>query len=157
MTEKRKRLFLSYQYQFNYPCKDIFQLLCPVREDDWIPGWREQRKLIYTESGVAELGCVFITTNQPHLMGPATWVNNVYKPFEEIQYSAVNEHIVYQIGAELKPLGSGCDVRMTRRWTALTEDAEHFLGKMETAVLQKPPDLFSMINNFLETERMRPT
>jgi hypothetical protein len=157
MMEKRKRLFLSYRHQFKSPCKEIFQLLCPVREDDWIPGWREQRRLVYSESGLAELGCVFITTGQPHLMGPATWVNNVYKPFEEIQYSAVNEHLVYQIGFELKSFDSGCDVVMTRRWTALTQDAENFLGKMESAVLQKPPDLFSLMDHFLATGKMRQT
>jgi hypothetical protein len=37
----------------------VFRLLCPVREADWIPGWHYQ--LIYSESGVAELGCVFTT------------------------------------------------------------------------------------------------
>ena len=40
----------------------VFPLLCPVREADWIPGWRYE--LIYSESGVAELGCVF-TTQDP--------------------------------------------------------------------------------------------
>jgi len=30
-----------------------------VREADWIPGWRYQ--LIYSDSGVAELGCIFTT------------------------------------------------------------------------------------------------
>ena len=157
MMEKGKRRFLSYQFQFKYPCKEVFQLLCPVREDDWIPGWRDQRKLVYTESGFAELGCVFITTGQPHLMGPATWVNNVYKPFEEIQYSAVNEHLVYQIGFQIKAIDGGCDVVMTRRWTALTEDAKNFLGKMESAMLQKPPDLFLLLDHFLATGKMRQT
>jgi len=40
----------------------VFPLLCPVREADWIPGWRYE--LIYSESGVAELGCIF-TTQDP--------------------------------------------------------------------------------------------
>ncbi len=157
MTEERKRLFLSYQCQFKYPCKDVFQLLCPVREDDWIPGWREQRRIVYTESGFAELGCVFTTTGQHHLMGRATWVNNIYKPFEEIQYSAVNEHLVYQIHFNLKSLDRGCHVVMTRRWTALTEEAGQFLAKMQNAALQKTPDLFSLMDEFLATKQKRPT
>lgn len=40
----------------------VFPLLCPVREADWIPGWRYE--LIYSDSGVAELGCIF-TTQDP--------------------------------------------------------------------------------------------
>jgi hypothetical protein len=39
----------------------VFPLLCPVREAEWVPGWRY--RLIYSESGVAEVGCVFTTPN----------------------------------------------------------------------------------------------
>lgn len=39
----------------------VFPLLCPVREADWIPGWRYS--LIYSDSGFAELGCIFTTGN----------------------------------------------------------------------------------------------
>ena len=35
----------------------LFPLLCPVREADWLPGWEYQ--LLYSESGLAEWGCVF--------------------------------------------------------------------------------------------------
>ncbi|HXJ86393.1 MAG TPA: hypothetical protein VMS18_06225 [Candidatus Binatia bacterium] len=41
----------------------VFPLLCPVREADWIPGWKH--KLIYSDSGVAELGCIFTTQDLP--------------------------------------------------------------------------------------------
>ncbi len=41
----------------------VFPLLCPVREADWIPGWRYQ--LIRSNSGVAELGCIFTTPDPP--------------------------------------------------------------------------------------------
>lgn len=37
----------------------VFPLLCPVREADWIPTWRYNP--IYSEAGVAELGCIFTT------------------------------------------------------------------------------------------------
>jgi hypothetical protein len=40
----------------------VFPLLCPVREADWIPWWRY--KLIYSDSGVAELGCIFTTQDR---------------------------------------------------------------------------------------------
>ena len=36
-------------------------MLCPVREADWIDGW--QYKMIYSDSGLAEKGCVFSTPN----------------------------------------------------------------------------------------------
>jgi hypothetical protein len=52
----------------------VFPLLCPVRESDWVPGW--EYRLIYSQSGVAELGSVFTTPNE---RGPETvWVVTEY-------------------------------------------------------------------------------
>lgn len=54
----------------------VFPLLCPVREAEWVPGW--QYRLIYSQSGVAELGCVFTTPNE---YGSETvWVVTEYDP-----------------------------------------------------------------------------
>ncbi len=55
---------VTHEYTQTNPAapEKVFPLLCPVREADWIPGWRYQ--LIYSDSGVAELGCVF-TTEDP--------------------------------------------------------------------------------------------
>lgn len=55
---------VAHEYTQTNPAapEKVFPLLCPVREADWIPGWRY--KLIYSDSGVAELGCVF-TTQDP--------------------------------------------------------------------------------------------
>lgn len=38
---------------------EIFPLLCPVREADWIDGW--EYELIHSHSGYAEQDCVFTT------------------------------------------------------------------------------------------------
>jgi hypothetical protein len=59
----------------------VFPLLCPVREDDWLPGWKY--RLIYSDSGVAELGCVFTTPNPPGSAAGApasetTWIVTDY-------------------------------------------------------------------------------
>ena len=71
----------------------VFPLLCPVREADWIPGWRH--KLIYSESGVAELGCVFTTEDRViesekyssqsitrDAISTTTWICTEYNPSE---------------------------------------------------------------------------
>jgi hypothetical protein len=69
----------------------VFPLLCPVREADWIPGWHYQ--LVYSDSGVAELGCVFTTEDplveaakysssspQRDTASPTTWICVDYDP-----------------------------------------------------------------------------
>ncbi len=39
--------------------EDIFPLLCPVREKDWLEGW--EYKMIHSRSGLIEQDCVFST------------------------------------------------------------------------------------------------
>ncbi len=36
------------------PPEQVFPLLCPVREADWVPDWRY--RMIYSRTGVAEEG-----------------------------------------------------------------------------------------------------
>ena len=50
---------------------DVFPLLCPSREADWIPGW--DAELVFTESGYAEKDCVF-RTDPDGTVGPGVWV-----------------------------------------------------------------------------------
>ncbi len=40
----------------------IFPLLCPVREEEWVPGWAEAYELVYSQSGFNEEGCIFRTS-----------------------------------------------------------------------------------------------
>jgi hypothetical protein len=157
MASRRKRLTTSQKQFFPFPCDDVFKLPCPVREDEWLPGWRDIRELVYTESGFAELGCVFRTKAMPHLMGPATWVNGLFEPFSRIQYSALNENLVYQIRFDLAPVVGGCDVTLSRTWTALTGSAEEFLGGMERTLSLNPPHLFALMQYYLSTGKMRPS
>ena len=70
----------------NQSCRarESIPLLCPVREADWLPGWKY--RLIYSDSGVAELGCVFTTPNPPGSAAPdrasaeTTWIVTDYDP-----------------------------------------------------------------------------
>jgi hypothetical protein len=71
-----KRVSHEYTQLNDAPPESVFPLLCPVREVDWVPGW--QYRLIYSESGLAEDGCVFSTPNEA---GPETlWMVTHYDP-----------------------------------------------------------------------------
>jgi len=54
---------------------EVFPLLCPVREADWIDGW--DPLVVITESGVAEPDCVFVTPAVPH---DAIWYITRHEP-----------------------------------------------------------------------------
>jgi hypothetical protein len=57
LTFKAKRVTRTYTQKITAPPDLVFPLLCPVREAEWLDGWRYE--LIYSESGYAEEGCVF--------------------------------------------------------------------------------------------------
>jgi len=53
------RLVRSYTQHIDATPDQVFPLLCPVREAEWLDGWTYE--LIDSVSGVAEEGCVFRT------------------------------------------------------------------------------------------------
>lgn len=68
-----RRLKRHYMQTLHGRKSEIFQLLCPVREKEWLKGW--DYNMIYSESGFAEKGCVFETDND---FGSYQWVMTKY-------------------------------------------------------------------------------
>jgi hypothetical protein len=62
--------------------EELFPLLCPVREYEWIPDWR--CRMVYSGSGVAEKDAVFTTVERP--FGNVLWTCAVYEPPRRIEY-----------------------------------------------------------------------
>src|SRR5271170_7576269 len=86
-----KRVTHEYTQNNVAPPEKVFPLLCPVREADWVPGW--EYRLIYSKSGVAEDGCVFITPNEDGT--ETTWVVTDYDPASfRIAFAWVNPRLV---------------------------------------------------------------
>jgi hypothetical protein len=86
-----KRVTHQYTQHNVAPPEKVFPLLCPVLEATWVPGW--QYRLIYSESGVAEMGCVFITPNEAGR--ETTWMVTEYDPASlRIGFAWVNPGLV---------------------------------------------------------------
>ncbi len=49
----------TYEQTINADPSRVFNLLCPVREADWLDGW--EYSLLHSGSGLAEEGCVFLS------------------------------------------------------------------------------------------------
>ena len=58
-----RRVKHSYTQIINGTREQVFPLLCPVREADWLPGWATD--WVISESGVAEANCMFQTPPRP--------------------------------------------------------------------------------------------
>jgi len=60
---KPRRIKHSFTQSIKGTPEQVFPLLCPVRETDWIPGWTTD--WVISNSGVAELDCIFQTPPRP--------------------------------------------------------------------------------------------
>jgi len=56
---KANHVTRSYEQTINADPSRVFELLCPVKEAEWLDGW--DYTLLHSESGLAEEGCVFLS------------------------------------------------------------------------------------------------
>ena len=59
---KAKHITRSYEQTINADPARVFDLLCPVKEAEWLDGW--DYTLLHSESGLAEEGCVFLSRQE---------------------------------------------------------------------------------------------
>jgi hypothetical protein len=92
----------TYTQQLEGTPGQVFPLLCPVREYEWVNGW--DPGLVVTESGAAELDCIFTTGDGDQ---QAVWVVTRYEPPGFIEFVKINPHeMVGRISIVLRPDGS---------------------------------------------------
>ena len=107
--------------QFNTaPPNEVFPLLCPVREKDWIDGW--EYKMIFSNSGLIEKGCIFSTPN--HGQKQTIWYVTEYdKENYKIEFVRVTpDEEVVKINIHLMDNGNGTtSTNITYQYTALSE------------------------------------
>ncbi|MFZ5967335.1 MAG: hypothetical protein ACOYVK_09195 [Bacillota bacterium] len=98
MNNKKKRI-QTYQQTLAGTKEEIFPLLCPVREKEWLSGW--DYNMIYSESGYAEKGCMFETDND---YGSYRWIITKHdRDNFEIQFvKTIEENMVVIIDIDLE-------------------------------------------------------
>lgn len=147
---KRNRSIKSYTMNLHGRPDDIFPLLCPVREYDWIQPW--QCEMVYTDSGRAESDCVF-KTNFPEDGPEDTWVISRYEPPEYIEFVRINpiRSIRYSIG-----LTQQDDENTQAIWkqviTGLNPEGDIFVTGFTDETYRKEMSMLQkMLNHFLKT------
>lgn len=118
MKDMRKRVVCEYEHYLEAKCDEVFPLLCPVREYEWIPQWTCD--MVFTESGIAELGCVF-ATDYGDQFGRETWVVFCYTPAEKIGFVRTGKHRTTRYEIFLASLGEGTIIRWQQEITALDD------------------------------------
>lgn len=108
-----------YQTQLNSTPEEVFPLLCPVREFEWIPQW--QCEMIYSRSGVAELGCVF-STDFKDSFGREVWCVSHFEPDRRIGFVRIGRLRSTRYVIELKSQENGSLISWRQEITSLSDD-----------------------------------
>jgi len=134
----------------------VFPLLCPVREHDWIPTWCAQ--IVHSHSGFAELDCVFITQSPSE--GQRTWVCTRFEPSHAIEYTVFSTlgHVMH-LSIALEAQGeAGTNVSWSRRFIAVNDEGEAWIeaispqGMAEaTGILAKLLDYYLVNGSMLRS------
>ena len=149
----RPRIVLSYTMKAAGTPEQVFPLLCPVREYEWIEIW--DCTLVHSLSGIAELGCIFIT-DFPQEGSEETWVVSRYEPPKLIEFIRVNPSRVIHHTIHLAAEGAGqSSWTWTQTITALNDEGEAWIsGLTDTDHAEKMKMFEKMLNHFLSTGTM---
>jgi uncharacterized protein YndB with AHSA1/START domain len=130
------------------PPAQVFPLLCPVREHDWIEGWSAQ--IVFSRSGVAEAGCVFRT-------GSVTCVVHDYVPPQRIGFTLFEaERWVELLVIDLLPIDEGTRMTWVREATALSVEGATALDARFLAYPDRHRWLERALAHYLATGRRIP-
>ena len=144
-----KRITREFETELPAKPEDVFPLLCPVKEYDWIPEWRCE--MLYSESGVAELGCVF-TTDFGDSYGLETWVVSNYEPAIRICFVRTGRMRTTRYEILLKSHGDGSIIIWRQEITGMNRQGDKLIeGYTEDAFRAIMEPLNSLLKHFLQT------
>ena len=105
--------------------EEVFPLLCPVREADWIHGW--DPILVVSESGVAESDCVFTTAATPT---DSVWYITRHEPWNGIveMLKITPTVTACRLTIHVRRVASGSEAQVTYSHTSLGPDGDAFVA-----------------------------
>lgn len=131
--------------------EQVFPLLCPAREHDWLPGW--DARIIHSESGVAERGAVFVTQ---HDDTEVIWLIAEHRPASHLRFVRWHrDEMLVDLELDLsspQPDRTWLDIRYT--WTAISPIGTQRLAAMTDVQWQAQMGAWERhLNAYLQTGR----
>jgi hypothetical protein len=109
--------------------EQVFPLLCPVREADWIEGW--DPRLVVSDSGLAERDCVFVTDSSSE---EAIWYITRHEPergfveMVKITPQVTACRLTIQLRAAEVDGQAGCEATVSYSHTSLGPEGDAFVA-----------------------------
>jgi hypothetical protein len=146
-----KRKVQCYERVFTASPAELFPLLCPAREADWIPGWTSD--LVYTTTGYVQPDCIF-TTDTDNPLGEGTWVIYAHVPNECLELVKISSDLVLQMRIAISSgPGGGTRGRWALTATSLTPQG----GEVVDAMPDQDPAFLALLDaldHYLMTGRL---
>jgi hypothetical protein len=154
MGFKGKQKTFKYKQINSGKPQDVFPLLCPVRERDWLDGW--DCEIIYSNSGFAEKDCVFSTTSggQETTIWHITQYDAEQYNIEFVRVTPGANVVKINIFLELRDDGN-TDAFIHYQYTGLNEEQNKFIEtELEDSFKLSMEWWETAINHYLESGEM---
>lgn len=147
------RVTRSYRQTIEASPDAVFPLLCPVREAEWLEGWRYT--MVHSASGLVEPGAVFTTPPPGGLGADTVWIVTRHDAaagaVEFARFAPGLHTCLLAIG--VSPAGERrSHVEVAYTYTALAPEGERFIESFtEAAFLDAVVFWERAMNHFLKT------
>jgi len=128
-----KTLVITATMWLNHPAEDIFPLLCPVREYDWIEGWHCE--VIHTRSGVNELDCVFRIASEGQ--DEEIWVTNRFEPPSLLEFIRTTANRVIHFTIQLQSGEGGTKLTWSQHVIGTTIEGNQSVEKTDPKAFEQ--------------------
>jgi hypothetical protein len=149
MSFTGSRAVCRYTHTVDAPPRDVFPLLCPIREREWIPGWRGEA--VYSASGVAEPDGIFVAglEGAPR----ATFFVTRFEAPRAIEYLILaGDGVADRLGIALEDRGDGTTTLTWHRvYTGLTPDGSARVEAAARAFEARVPELAARLGQHLRS------
>jgi len=150
-TVEPQRVTRSYTMTLHAGVERVFPLLCPVREHEYLDDWNAT--ILYSESGVAEEGCVFQTPNAGG--PPTTWyiAGHDASAGKIVFVMFTPQSRVSRLEVRVRPDSAGAtQATFTYTHTAITPAGRDFIAAFtKDAFLAKMGAFQRRLNDYLES------
>jgi hypothetical protein len=146
-----KRITRTYRQIIHASPDDVFPLLCPVREAEWLDGWRYT--MLFSRSGLAEEGAVFSTPGDGEV--DTVWIvtrqDAVERVVEFTRFTPGSRVCVLRIGVTRGSRGqSAVDIAYT--YTSIAEPGNAFIDRFTADSFRQAVTFWeASMNHWLKT------
>lgn len=144
---KPNRVVRTFTQQLVAGPSEVFPLLCPVREADWLEGW--DPSVVFSQSGVAEPDCVFLTGESRN---KAIWYITRHEPDNGfVEMIKITPAVTAcKLTIQLRPAEGGSEAEITYAHTSLGRDGDTLIASFTAEhYAQFMQDWEARINHYL--------